>query len=138
MDVRQRVSRVGVVRGLYSAEFLGDRKLLGWAGPACSSDCRCRLDENATTPTVGCLGELNATMSFPALCVTFAFSLEEEAMNIGAPNSCDCLMSVCGQDDVTAHVTRADALCDDYFENDLEARPCVGLDKRATNAAAVK
>lgn len=112
-------------------------ELLGCYCPACSSDCHRRLDENATAPTMGCLGELNCDDGFAALGVSCAF-LEDEAVAAGAPESCDCSLSLCAQDKITTYVAPADALCSDYVEDDLQARPCVALTRPATDAVLVK
>lgn len=112
-------------------------ELLGCYCPACSSDCRRRLEDNATAPSTGCLGELNCDDGFAELGVTCAF-LEDAAVAAGAPVSCDCSLSICAQDYVTTYVAPADALCNEYVEDDLQARPCVALTKPATDAVSVK
>lgn len=45
---------------------------------------------------------------------------------------------MCAQDDVTMCYAPEDALCDEYVEDNIEARPCIALTRPATDVVVVK
>lgn len=113
-------------------------ELLGCSCPACSSDCRRRLEvENTTVHEMGCFGKLSCDDGFAALGVSCAF-LEDAEVAAGAPGSCDCSSSICAQDNVKRYDAPKVAMCDAFVEDDLKALPCVALTRPANDAVTVK